>query len=236
VAADGAGENSPFTAALVARLQQPGQSLFDAFLGTSDDVLAATGRKQEPWVKFDGAGRVFRETVFVPGAGGMAPVPTPPPPVAPAAPAVDLFANVSKTAPFSNTLGMKFVPAGTPGVLFSVWETRVKDFEAFVEDSGHNAIGDNSFGTPAETVEKTPRGIYFWWRQQGGSWQNTRFASKQTGEHPVVCVSYLDAEAFCAWLTKKERAAGKIPRTSSYRLPTDVEWSKACGSSEYPWG
>lgn len=31
----------------------------------------------------------------------------------------------------------------------------------------------------------------------------------QTGEHPVVCVSFLDAEAFCAWLTKRD--AAKLP-------------------------
>jgi hypothetical protein len=37
--------------------------------------------------------------------------------------------------PFQNSLGMKFVPAGTPGVLFSVYDTRVKDFQAFVDDT-----------------------------------------------------------------------------------------------------
>lgn len=52
----------------------------------------------------------------------------------------------------------------------------------------------------------------------------------------MVCVSYLDAEAFCAWLTKRDRAAGTIPQTASYRLPTDSEWSRAVGGSEFPWG
>jgi serine/threonine protein kinase/formylglycine-generating enzyme required for sulfatase activity len=141
-----------------------------------------------------------------------------------------------KTAPFSNSLGMKFVPAGTPGVLFSVWETRVKDFEAFVEDTGYDAISNSSNGAPAYTLEKTADGKGGEWAPKGGSWRDPRFPSKQTGEHPVVCVSYLDAEAFCAWLTKKDRAAGKIPATASYRLPTDAEWSRACGSGKYPWG
>mgnify|MGYP000906934689 CR=1 FL=1 len=67
VALDGVGANSPFTGALAARLRQPGQSVFEAFLGTSDDVVTATGSRQEPWVKFDGAGRAFRDLVFVPG-------------------------------------------------------------------------------------------------------------------------------------------------------------------------
>jgi formylglycine-generating enzyme required for sulfatase activity len=148
---------------------------------------------------------------------------------------VDAFANTSKTAPFKNTLGMAFVPAGTPGVLFSVWETRVKDFDAFVEATDHNAIIDSNFGSPAATLEKMADGRAGW-EQKGGSWRDPRFSTKQTGEHPVVCVSYLDAEAFCAWLTKRERAAGAIPQTASYRLPTDSEWSRAVGGSEFPWG
>ena len=141
----------------------------------------------------------------------------------------------SKDLPFINGLGMKFVPAGTLGVLFSVWETRVKDFEAFVEETGHDAISENSFGTKAYTLEENADGSVGW-DQNGGSWRDPRFPTQQTGEHPVVCVSYLDAEAFCAWLTEKERASGKIPATASYRLPTDSEWSRAVGGSEFPWG
>jgi hypothetical protein len=164
-----------------------------------------------------------------PGSLNTPPVVNPLPqlPVTPA----DPFSTVSKSAPFSNSLGMGFVPAGTPGVLFSVWETRVKDFEAFVEATEHDAISENRFGTKAYTLEAGGQ-----WNQVGGSWRDPRFPSKQTGEHPVVCVSYLDAEAFCQWLTKKERASGKIPATASYRLPTDSEWSRAVGGTEFPWG
>jgi formylglycine-generating enzyme required for sulfatase activity len=149
---------------------------------------------------------------------------------------VAALSAAGKTAPFSNTLGMKFVPAGTPGVLFSVWETQVKDFTTFVEASSYDAISDSIFGSPAYTLEKTGYGKGAEWAQKGGSWQNPRFPSKQTGEHPVVCVSYFDAQAFCSWLTKKDRDAGKIPAAASYRLPSDAEWSRACGSGKYPWG
>jgi sulfatase modifying factor 1 len=50
------------------------------------------------------------------------------------------------------------------------------------------------------------------------SWRKAGF--EQTDEHPVVNVSWNDAVAFCAWLSKKE---GKI-----YRLPTEAEWEYAC--------
>ncbi len=150
--------------------------------------------------------------------------------------AVDAFANTSKTVPFKNTLGMAFVPAGTPEVLFSVWETRVKDFEAFVQETGHDAIGDSLYGASAYTVEKTADGKSVEWAQKGGTWKDSGFPTQQTDEHPVVCVSYLDAEAFCAWMTTRDRAAGVIPQMASYRLPTDNEWSQAVGGSEFPWG
>jgi formylglycine-generating enzyme required for sulfatase activity len=67
-------------------------------------------------------------------------------------------------------------------------------------------------------------------------------------------LSWDDAQAFCAWLTKRERELGLIPAELEYRLPTDHEWSCAAGIGEqenadqppaikgkgpwnwYPWG
>jgi uncharacterized caspase-like protein len=50
VALDGEGTNSPFVAALVQRLPTPGMEINKLFRVVRDDVIAATGRKQEPFV------------------------------------------------------------------------------------------------------------------------------------------------------------------------------------------
>ena len=126
-------------------------------------------------------------------------------PAVPTAPKVE----ASKESPFVNSLGMKFVPVpGTPA-LFSAWETRVGDFEAFVKDTGYDATqGTISLGTNR-------------WKPRGDTWKSPGFP--QTDRHAVCGVSWVDARAFCDWLSKKE---GR-----TYRLPTDMEWSAAMGIS-----
>lgn len=152
--------------------------------------------------------------------------------------------------PHTNGLGMRFVPVGLPvpktTVLFSVCETRVKDFRAFVRETGYVHLRETK--DPNSRMWSLDRDGY---KQRGHSWENSGFA--QTDEHPVVGVNWYDAKAFCEWLTLRERAAGRLPANREYRLPQDHEWSVAVGLAEadpaktpaekhwqiqdrYPWG
>src|SRR5262249_58893219 len=49
VALDGQGRNSPFTAALLEGLKEPGRNLTSVMVEVRKQVLASTGGKQVPW-------------------------------------------------------------------------------------------------------------------------------------------------------------------------------------------
>ena len=88
-------------------------------------------------------------------------------------------------------------------------------FRRFVNDSGYKTDAENGFEPGAAGWYPAKSKVAL---NKDYSWRNAGF--QQTDEHPVVCVSWNDAVAFCQWLSKKE---GK-----TYRLPTEAEWEYAC--------
>lgn len=50
---------------------------------------------------------------------------------------------------------------------------------------------------------------------------------KGNPDHPVEQVTWKEAMAFCARLTQREQAAGRLPSNYAYRLPTEAEFEYA---------
>lgn len=94
------------------------------------------------------------------------------------------------------------------------------EFARFVNETGYQTESERDaeggFGVDFETARVK--------RIRGLNWRDPRFPGfTPTPEHPVVLVSWRDAEAFCEWLSRREGRR--------YRLPTEAEWEFAARGS-----
>lgn len=107
-------------------------------------------------------------------------------------------------------------------------------FRNFVEAENYRTEAERAGSGRSMNIE-TER----WEDAEGVSWKSPGL--EQQEDHPVVYVSWNDAMAFCGWLTRTERTAGRLPEGYEYRLPGEAEWEYAArggrrDSTRFWWG
>ncbi len=102
----------------------------------------------------------------------------------------------------------------------SKYEVTLRQFDLFIKKSGYETTSEKEGWS--WTWEKVNKSTYQWKKKDGLNWMTDDQGKKineSDFEQPVNFVSWLDAQAFCEWLSKE---TGK-----KYRLPTESEWEFA---------
>jgi len=132
--------------------------------------------------------------------------------------AIEELVNETRQSPFTNSIGMDFTWI-TPGrFLMGALDS---DREAAVyERPRHEVVLSQGYflGKYAVTRGQFAEFVTATGYQPARDWQKPGFV--QSDDHPVVNVCWVDATAFCDWLSQKEGV--------EYRLPTEAEWECAC--------
>ncbi|RQV94580.1 hypothetical protein EH221_07275 [bacterium] len=108
------------------------------------------------------------------------------------------------------------------------YEVTVAEFDKFISETGYQTDAEKNDGSYFLMGSELEKKASVNWRcdEQG----NPRKASELN--HPVIHVSWNDADAYCNWLSNKTGA--------KYRLPTEAEWEYAARSRgknyKYAWG
>lgn len=107
-------------------------------------------------------------------------------------------------------------------------EVTVAEFRRFVDADGYRTDAEKKSTGNAEGCFVYLGDVDFG-MTAGTSWRDPGFP--QQDDHPVVCISWNDAQAYVDWLSKQTGVA--------YRLPSEAEFEyalRAGGDSAWPWG
>lgn len=160
---------------------------------------------------------------------------------------IENFSDSQLPESFANHLGMTFqlIPEGkfvmgsyedepnrdhqevrhsveiTEPFYMAAYEVTVRDFSLFVKATGYKTEaetdGNGGWGFDPDQLRYVQSKRY--------NWRNPGFAQKDT--HPVVNVSWNDAQAYIAWLNRMDGCADVLGPNAKYSLPSEAQWEYA---------
>jgi len=191
VAADGEGEHSPFTQALLRHLETPGLKVEELMTKVRTDVHASTGARQRPWTSNSLIGEVY----LTPPSVEPAPAPVAPPAAA-TAPAQTPAPQV-KAGPGAQEIEMEIWRSAERGGLKADYESYLRKYpDGLFADLAKNRIAALSKDATAPATATPPT-------SGGGTPANQPYQAPQpfaAGPSPA------DAEAALG-MTRDDRAA-----------------------------
>jgi formylglycine-generating enzyme required for sulfatase activity len=110
------------------------------------------------------------------------------------------------------------------GYWMGKYPVTVGQFRKFVEASGHVTDAEKGMGSWQWSDEA--RG---WIVQLDGNWKNPYF--EQGANHPVVSVSWNDAVAYCAWISRELGLEFKLPTAAQFE-----KGARGIDGRTWPWG
>ncbi len=103
------------------------------------------------------------------------------------------------------------------GFFMGQHEVTRAQFRAFAEATGYRTTAERTGGCHVFDEKRSRQaGRSAFRKEPTASWRTAHGGP----QHPVVCISWMDAQAFIAWLNSLEEG-------TPYRLPTEAEWEYA---------
>ncbi|MBM3862273.1 MAG: formylglycine-generating enzyme family protein, partial [Verrucomicrobia bacterium] len=112
----------------------------------------------------------------------------------------------------------------------------VGQWRRFVEETGYLTSPEEGKGV---AITYKPEKKAWGGSNTGKNWKDPSFGFKLSDDHPVSCINWTDAVAFCDWLNERDAKGKRLPQRCKVRLPTEAEWEYACRAgkqTKFWWG
>ncbi len=140
-------------------------------------------------------------------------------------------ANANKEAPWVNSLGMKFVPVPKTRVFFSIWETRVQDYEVFVKAT------QREWSKPSFSQGPTHPAVNVSWDDAKAYCEWLTQEERKKGRLGEEWTYRLPTDEEWSWAVSLPEEKGQTPKEKDMKIkdhyPWGTQWPPPKGAGNY---